>query len=272
MIFGILLATLAICLLVIPSFFKEIGNLIPIFENLGEYVDKFINGFSFSSSSVFNLVYEEGKIKLGTIFMSLSEDVISGVIAFSENIIAYAVIPVIVYYLLSDGEKISNKAYLVVPIEKRGLIKRIFKNIDRLLSRYIVSQIFLCLLITILSFIAFLILDIKFALMLSIFNGIMNIIPYFGPIFGGVPAIIIGFLISPSKGIWVTLTIFIIQQIEGNILSPKITGKSTNIHPLVIIILLLVGEKVGGFAGMVLAIPIGVIIKVIYEDINYYIF
>ena len=86
------------------------------------------------------------------------------------------------------------------------------------------------------------------------------------------PVILIALLDSPTKGIWAAIAIFIIQQIEGNILSPKITGDSTNIHPLVILLLLLIGEKFGGFIGMVIAIPIGVIIKVIYEDINYYLF
>ena len=100
----------------------------------------------------------------------------------------------------------------------------------------------------------------------------MNIIPYFGPIFGAVPIIIVAFLDSVNKGIWVSILLLLLQQIEGNILSPKITGESTDIHPLVVIIILLIGEKLGGFTGMILAVPIGVIIKVIYEDINYYLF
>lgn len=77
---------------------------------------------------------------------------------------------------------------------------------------------------------------------------------------------------SFSKCLWSAIAIFIIQQIEGNILSPKITGDSTNIHPLIIVILLLIGEKLGGFIGMILVIPMAVIIKVIYEDINYSLF
>ena len=113
---------------------------------------------------------------------------------------------------------------------------------------------------------------VKFPLWLSILNGVFNIIPYFGPIFGAVPVVFIALLESPTKALWAALAILIIQQVEGNILSPKITGNSTNMHPLVIIILLLIGESFCGFVGMILAVPIGVIIKVIYEDINYYIF
>ncbi|MDB2111168.1 AI-2E family transporter, partial [Clostridium paraputrificum] len=130
----------------------------------------------------------------------------------------------------------------------------------------------LSLIVGVITFIALILIRVKFPLWLSILNGIFNIIPYFGPIFGAVPVVFIAFLESPTKALWAALAILIIQQVEGNILSPKITGNSTNMHPLVIIILLLIGESFCGFVGMILAVPIGVIIKVIYEDINYYIF
>lgn len=77
---------------------------------------------------------------------------------------------------------------------------------------------------------------------------------------------------SPQKGIYITVLLFLLQQLEGNILSPKITGKSINMHPFVIIILLLIGESCGGFTGMIFIIPCAVIFKVLYDDINYYIF
>ena len=87
-----------------------------------------------------------------------------------------------------------------------------------------------------------------------------------------VPAVFVALIDSPSKAIWAIIGMFILQQLEGNILSPKITGDSTNMHPIIIIILLLIGEMFGGLVGMILAVPIGVIIKVIYEDANYYLF
>ena len=83
---------------------------------------------------------------------------------------------------------------------------------------------------------------------------------------------IVALIDSPAKGLWIGLGILLIQQIEGNILAPKITADSTNIHPIVIIIILLIGEKIGGVCGMILAVPIGVILKVIYDDLNYYLF
>ena len=194
------------------------------------------------------------------------------IITFSENIMSFAVVPVITYYFLVDDEFIWNKCSLLIPIKKRELVKKIIKDINKLLESYIVGQLLLSLIVGVITFIALILIRVKFPLWLSILNGIFNIIPYFGPIFGAVPVVFIAFLESPTKALWAALAILIIQQVEGNILSPKITGNSTNMHPLVIIILLLIGESFCGFVGMILAVPIGVIIKVIYEDINYYIF
>ncbi len=146
------------------------------------------------------------------------------------------------------------------------------KNIDKILSRYILSQLLLSLIIGVLSFVLLLVLRIKFPLVLSIINAIANIIPYFGPIIGGVPIIFMALTGSVTKGLLAAVGVFLIQQVEGNFLAPKITGDSTNMHPIIIIILLILGEKMGGVIGMVLIVPIAVIIKVIYDDIDYYLF
>ena len=77
---------------------------------------------------------------------------------------------------------------------------------------------------------------------------------------------------GPSKILWVIITFIIIQQIEGNLVAPKITAESINMHPILIILLLLIGEQIGGLIGMIFIVPIAVIIKVLYEDLDYYLF
>ena len=177
-----------------------------------------------------------------------------------------------IYYFLCDGNKIYTKSLLLLPTEKRGITKKIINDIDRVLTRYITSQLLLSGVIGVLTFILLLILKVKFPLWISILNAILNIIPYFGPIFGAIPAVIVALLDSPIKAVWVIIGMFVIQQIEGDILAPKMTGDSTDMHPFVIIILLITGDNFGGFIGMILAVPIAVIIKVLYDDINYYLF
>lgn len=269
---SIFLVIVLLLLMIIPKIFNEIRNLPNLINKLMGYLVYIEQKIEESKSSILNLVYNEIKTKSWKLIMSVSNDTINRIINFSSNIVSVAIIPIVTYYFLSDGTNISNKLYLLVPIEKRNLTKKIIEDINLLLERYIVSQILLSLITGIMCFILFLILDIKFMLLLAIINGVFNVVPYFGAFFGGVPAVLIAFMDSPIKGLWVIIGILIVQQIEGNILAPKITAESTNIHPLLIIILLLIGERTSGVVGMILAIPIGVILKVIYDDLNYYLF
>ena len=271
-VLGILIILVTLIILFIPNLLKEVNNFTPIVNNLLSYIDEKVEQLNIGNSAFIRYLYGVTREKLELSIELVSSKVLEEVLYIGENFLSIFIIPVIVYYLLSEEEKINKKAYLLVPLEKRTIVKTIFKDIDKLLSKYIISQLFLSLIVGILTFISLLILKVKFPLWLSILNGIFNIIPYFGPILGGIPVIFVALLDSTSKGIITTIVILIIQQIEGNLLSPKITGDSTNMHPLIIVILLLIGEKIGGVVGMIFIIPLAVIFKVMYEDINYYLF
>ncbi|MDQ0148110.1 AI-2E family transporter [Eubacterium multiforme] len=270
--FGITLIIILILYILIPKLMKEMGNTASIIDKISIYINNIIESLKINNSSIGLTIYEEVEEKLWGYIMNLSQNTITWAINFTSNIASIAIIPIVTYYFLSDGEIISNKMYLLIPVKKRKIAKKIIEDVNLLLERYIVSQVILSIATGIMCLILFLILDIKFALLLSIINGIFNIVPYFGAFFGGIPAVLIAFFDSEAKGLWAIIGILVIQQIEGNILAPKVTADSTNIHPLLIIILLLIGEKLGGITGMVLAVPIGVILKVIYDDLNYYLF
>lgn len=115
-------------------------------------------------------------------------------------------------------------------------------------------------------------LKVDYPVILSVLNGFFNIIPYFGPIFGSVPAVLIALLKSPRSALYTVIWLYILQTVEGNLLSPKITGDSISMHPFFVIILLILGGRAGGIAGMVLSVPIGAAVLVIMDDINYYLF
>src|SRR5690606_13877623 len=112
-------------------------------------------------------------------------------------------------------------------------------------------------------------IDVPYALLLSILLGLTNIIPYFGPIIGAIPAVIIAYASSPSLAIYVVITIFAVQVIEGNLLSPYIMGKNIKIHPIAIIFVLLLGGELFGILGMILAVPVLAILKVIFKHLPY---
>lgn len=271
-VFSILLTIVLFFYILIPSILKESYNLGSILDNVDNYVEALAKKMNIDNISFFESIYSRISDEINIFFRTFSNNLLDNLMTFLESIISMAIIPIVIYYFLVDGELIFNKLMLILPTEKRVIAKKVITHIDKVLSRYIISQLFLSLIIGILTTISLVVLRVKFALVLGIFNGVLNIVPYFGPIIGGIPAVFIALMESPNKALWTLGIVFLIQQIEGNILSPKITGDSTNMHPIIIIILLLIGEKLGGFIGMIIIVPIAVIIKVIYEDINDYLF
>ena len=268
----LLLSFVGLIYCIVPTMLNESGNFGVMLDSIEEYILSLAARFKLDRLPIFETIYIQIGEKINMILSNTSTHLVDNLIDMGENLVTLAIVPITTYYFLADSKLIYNKLLLVFPTDKRVIVKNINKNIDKILSRYILSQLLLCLIIGVLSFILLLILRVKFPLGLSIINAVANIIPYFGPIIGGVPIIFIALTGSVTKGIIAAIGVILIQQVEGNFLAPKITGDSTNMHPIIIIILLVLGDKIGGVIGMVLIVPIAVIIKVIYDDIDYYLF
>jgi predicted PurR-regulated permease PerM len=270
---GLLGLILLIFIVVIPSIFREGLNINKAIEDVQNYLvntNMKIKVLETNKvmSSIMNNIYKKSNIQIFLIF----DKIFDSIMGIGENMITYMVSPLIIYYFLSDSENMINKALIILPPEGRNITKKIIEDIDKVLGRYILSQLVLCGIITIATFLILVFMKVDFPLILSLINGILNIIPYFGPLFGVIPAILIALLISPKTAIYAAIWLFALQQIEGSVLSPKIIGDSISMHPLTVILLLIIGGGISGILGMILAVPLGVVIKVIYEDLNYYLF
>lgn len=188
---------------------------------------------------------------------------VGGFTKIFDMIIIVTVIPVLVFYYLKDYHKIKSFFKVFIPRKFRGQSSIMVHAIDKSLGNYIRGQLIVCLFVSLTTFIVFYFLKIKYALLLAIIMGLTNIIPYFGPIIGAVPAVAITFMSSGKLVVFVLISIFVIQLIESNLLSPYIVGKSINIHPVAIIFVLLLGGKLFGVIGMIIAVPLLTILKVI---------
>ena len=256
----------------LPSFVDELTSVGDVFDNVEKFYNNIADKFNLNSIPGINSIYNSIVEKGNGLLTSVSDNLLDYILEASSKILSLAVIPIIIYYFMCDGDRLFSRMMLILPTNKREVAQNIVMDINKVLKRYISGQLYLCGIIGILTFILLLSLQIKFPLWIAIFNALFNIIPYFGPIFGMVPAVIVALMISPAKALWVLIGMILIQQIEGNILSPKITGDSIEMHTFVIIVLLLIGDKFGGFIGMIVVVPIAVVIKVLYDDINYYLF
>src|SRR5690606_37285667 len=114
-----------------------------------------------------------------------------------------------------------------------------------------------------LTYIGFLIIKLDYSLILALFTMFTNVLPSIGPQFGAIPALILGIIDFPLMALKVLIVIVVAQQLEGNLISPQVMGRTLNIHPLTIILLLLVAGSLGGFLGLLLAVPTYAVLKVI---------
>ncbi|WP_112181436.1 MULTISPECIES: AI-2E family transporter [Paraliobacillus] len=182
--------------------------------------------------------------------------------------IIIAVIPVLVFYMLKDYKLIKSSTAKLIPKRYQEDSKVLGPAINKTLGAYVRGQLLVCLFVGLTTYIIFLIIGMKYPIVLAILMGITNIIPYFGPIIGAVPAVIIAFTISMKQVVYVILGVIVVQLIEGNLLSPYIVGKSVHLHPIIIIFALLVGSEIAGIVGMIVAIPFVTVLKVIVKHMK----
>ncbi len=192
--------------------------------------------------------------------------VLEGIINTLKGIINYiliiAIIPFLVFYMLKDFDLIKKTAWYLTPRRFRRSGIRFIKDIDQSLGSYIRGQLLVCSIIGLLATLGFWFMNMKYPLLLGIIIGITNVIPYFGPIIGAVPAVLIAITMSGKMLLWVIFLIFSIQFVEGNILSPLIVGRSLHMHPVIIMFSLLAGGELGGIIGLIVAVPTLAIVKV----------
>jgi len=199
--------------------------------------------------------------QIETTIENLLGKVIGNVTKLIDLIILMTIIPVLVFYFLKDYETIKRYLKKHIPAHYKAETNQLLYAINKSLGNYVRGQFIVSLFVSASTWIVFYLLGIEYSLLLAIIMGVTNIIPYFGPIIGAIPAIIITMTISQKLVIIVLITTFIIQLIESNFLSPYIVGKSINIHPVSIIFALLVGGQLSGILGMILAVPLLAILK-----------
>ncbi|MFE8703273.1 AI-2E family transporter [Cytobacillus sp. FJAT-54145] len=205
---------------------------------------------------------EEGILEVERALDQLLERVIHVLMGILNGIILFAIIPFIAFYMLKDYEILKKAVWYLTPKKWRYEGKMFLRDIDQSLGNYIRGQLLVCVLIGTLASLLFWFFNMKYPLLLGFIVGITNIIPYFGPIIGVIPAVIIAATISVKMVLISIGIIFVLQFVEGNILSPLIVGKSLHMHPLIIMLALLAGGEIGGVLGLILAVPIVAIIKV----------
>ena len=205
---------------------------------------------------------------LQNILNSVTNSVGSVLSALFSTVLIIIMTPVFLVYFLLDGNKF-------LPMLERTVLKRdklhiagLLKNLNATIARYISGVAIDAIIIGCLAFIGYSVIGLKYALVFAIFSGLANLIPYVGPSIGLIPMIIANVFTDPHRMLIAVVYMLIIQQVDGNILYPRIVGGVMKVHPITILVLLLLSSNIYGVIGMIVAVPTYSILKEISKFLS----
>lgn len=180
-------------------------------------------------------------------------------------VVTLATFPIILFFLLKDGARFKEYFLTLLPPAFRKDTNQILHNMDTQVGSYIQGQIIVASCIGLLLYIGYLIIGMPYALTLAIIAAVTSVVPYLGPMIAIIPAVIIAIVNSPFMLLKVVIVWAAVQFLEGNFVSPNVMGRTMQIHPLTIIIVLLVAGNLFGVVGVILGIPGYAILKVLVQ-------
>jgi len=212
--------------------------------------------------SVVQQVTDEITSQFGTISSQLLR---LGVSVFSNILTVFAVLIIALYFLVAR-EKLDKQLYSILPESQAKKIEKVLGRMEKDLGGWTRGELLLMFSVGFTTYIGLVVLGIPYAVPLGVLAGLLEVVPNIGPVVASVPAVIVGFGISPISGFAVIALSFLIQQVENYVLVPKIMEKSAGINPVVTLLALLVGFRLAGIAGAILAVPVIITLRVIINE------
>ena len=272
--------------MVMPQLIRSISGMVTTLpdqvENLIKWVDDFMSGDSKNAQMI-----EEGIRKVSDYLSdwfqtSVLPDIQTYVTAVTGGLINVVKVLlnvlvglIIAAYLLFSKEKFIGQSkkivYAILPVRQANVIVHTVRKSNEIFGGFISGKILDSAIIGVLCYIVLSIMQMPYTLLVSVIVGVTNVIPFFGPFIGGIPSAIIIALASPIQGLYFVIFFIVLQQLDGNIIGPKILGDSTGLSPFWVVFAILVGGGLFGFTGMVLGVPAFAVVYYIISNVISYI-
>ena len=265
-------------IIIIVGFFFYI-TISPITNQIDQIVAAF-GTIPQKLAHIFPFIKSNSTVKIGGfnlykyIFNNFHNFVLSGALNVSQTtinvitFIAYIVfILVMSIYMLIYKEHFYSTTLTFIPKQERQRIDHILRRVELQLGRWLRGQLLISLFVGILFWIYLTILGIPYAIPLSLFAAFCEAIPFVGPIISGVVASLVVFFISPNLFLLSVIAVVIIQQLEANLIAPKIMERVIGINPLIVVIGIFIGTEIGGLLGALIVLPIITVIQLLIYDI-----
>ncbi len=273
---SVYLATLAVMsgffAVILPMIFKSVTELI---QQLPSIAEKFIKSLYSINYGGFSLKTFIDKITIFDVISAFNLDNVQSfmqsIAGFSKGILNVVLAIIISIYILSDRAgllgTVDKVATLTIPPKTKPVLSKYTNRTFTIMYRYIYCQLLDALIVTVMSFIVLSVLGVKYAPILALFIGVFNLIPYFGATIAcTLSALLTVFTASLSKGILVAVILIVLQQIDANIIQPRIVRDNLKVKPFWVLCSVLIGGGILGMVGVLLAVPIAALIKTMFED------
>ena len=258
---GLLAFVALVGYLIIPPVVEQIQN---ISQNLPEYVKRI---------SLFFSTFNEGAITSNNGLQSASSTLgefantlLKSATSFFGGMTTVFYVLVLTLFLLLEEDGIRRFFVSLLPISQKAYVVEVSRKIADKMGSWVIGQISLMGIIALVTTLGLWILQVPYALTLGIIAGILEIIPTIGPIIAAIPAIFIAYLASPVIAVLVLVFYIVVQQLENQILVPKVMQKAIGVSPFVILVALLIGGKLAGILGIILSVPTIAAISVISHE------
>lgn len=273
-IFVVLIAIIAIVVAFIaPIIISNINNLIKQTPALQRETERLIN---FSLTQIDKLPSDVTH-RINNMVKSMGygvTDVLSNSISYITSLIStiflLIMVPFFLIYMLKDHEKFIPAVAKFFKGERKVFVVDLLKDLNYTLKSYIQGQVTVSVILGIILYIGYTIIGLPYTPLLVLFAGVANLIPFLGPWLSFTPAAILGIIDGPSTFIWVCVITLIAQQLEGNVITPNVMGKSLSMHPLTIIVVILAAGDLGGFTLILIAVPLYAVLKTVISNIFKY--
>lgn len=272
LVYLLMLGVLALIIyLLVPALISQVKDFVnaapSIFNEITEFIVGVIKRFDLNGmvniktvkTTLTTTVTEYG-IKVGSDMPQYLFSAGKSIFGFGLNLILGLMIG---FYLLFDFERANKALYKIIPVSWKSGYKELTHRINTSLRSYVQGVLIVMTLVFITQSIGLTIAGMKAPILFALFCAVTDVIPYFGPYIGAIPAVIVGFTISPITGICVIISILVVQLLENNFYQPLIMGHTMKLHPVTIMVGLLVFEHFFGIIGMIIATPCIACIKVV---------
>lgn len=260
-IFGLLLVAITVLVsTIIPPVNSQIREMITQFPLYYE---------SISNSLTFLLPNNDPATSSNVLSPNVTiTNIIHAITSLFGGLVAFGLVLVITFYMSLEENATKRTLVFLLPQKYHDYSLSLFNKIQEKVGLWLQGQLTISLIMSVIIYIGLRLLGVEYALVLALIAGLAEFIPYIGPITSGIFAFIIGFSLSPLTGVLVLSLYIIVQQIQSHILIPQIMRKTVGLNPIISIFALLVGVKIGGVLGAILAIPTAAAISVVLEDIH----